>query len=180
MKICGGEFKGRAIKTPKGDKIRPTTDKLREAMFSSLGGEVAGSAVIDLFCGSGALGLEAISRGAERAIFVDESRQAVNALKENIEKLKIWPRVKVFNMNVFKLKPSQIPDYGIIFADPPYRMGHLDRLIAFLSLPNWNWNGIMVLEHEAEWKLIGGNLELLRRLDSGDSAVSIFFKRKKA
>jgi 16S rRNA (guanine966-N2)-methyltransferase len=180
MKICGGEFKGRKLKTPKGDKIRPTTDKLREAMFSSLGGEVVGSAVMDLFCGSGALGLEAISRGADRALFVDENRQAIAVLKENIEQLNIWPRVRVFNMNVFKLKPLQISDYGIIFADPPYRKGHLDRLITFLSLPNSNWNGIMVLEHEAEWNLIGGNLELLRRLNSGDSAVSIFLKRKKA
>jgi len=178
MRICAGEFKGRAIKIPKSNQIRPTTDKLREAIFSSLGDDIIDSPVADLFCGSGSLGLEALSRGASTALFVDDDRNSICTLKENVEKLKVWPRAKIMAMNVFKIRPAYLSTCKIIFADPPYKQGYLDRLIVFLSLPKAQWGGIMVLEHETEWSFPGGGISLLKRIDSGDSAVSIFLKKQ--
>ena len=172
MKIVGGELKGRIISTPNIPDLRPSTEKIREAIFSALGGDIIGARVGDFFCGSGALGIEALSRGAETALFVDSRRAAVFVVRENLKLLDIANRGRAMTMNVFRLRPSHLENIGIIFADPPYRKGHASKLTGLLSLQKFSYNGILVLEHEADWRYAGDKFDILRVIDSGDTGVS--------
>ena len=175
MKITGGNLRGRIIKVPKTDQIRPSTDKLRGAIFSSIGGDIIESRVADLFCGSGALGIEALSRGANYCLFVDSNRNTIACLKENLKTLDVAKVSDILPIDVFDIRPGQLSGLNIIFADPPYKMGLCDKIIALLSLQKFNWNGILVLEHESGWEYAGESFVLIKRIESGDSSVSILF-----
>jgi 16S rRNA (guanine966-N2)-methyltransferase len=172
MKIVAGEFGGRIIKVPKIPHIRPSTEKTREAIFSALGDDVIDANVADLFCGSGALGLEALSRGAKSALFIDSSRAATAVVRQNILSLGLESRSRVMTMNALNLRPSHLEHIGIIFADPPYKMEYADRLVTLLSLRKFGWRGILVLEHEPKWRYDGERFMLVRRLEYGDTAIS--------
>jgi len=132
MRITGGEFGGRNLKVPKSDAIRPTQDRVREALFNILQCDIAGADFLDLFAGSGAVGLEALSRGAASATFVEANRRHVAVLKENIAVL-----CNSNNQTTQTIKQSSIivsdcykwlsnysgPGFSIGFADPPYALG---------------------------------------------------------
>ena len=123
MNIIGGIYKGRTIAIPKGAKIRPTSNKVREALFNILGGKVPDAAVLDLFAGSGSLGLEALSRGARRAVFVDNDSRCINTIKKNIKKLGIEGDIKVMQLNAaqgIKKLHNNEAKFDLIFMDPPY------------------------------------------------------------
>jgi 16S rRNA (guanine966-N2)-methyltransferase len=121
MRVISGEFGGRRLVAPEGETTRPTTDKVRQAVFNSLDsmGVLDGAVVADLYAGSGALGIEAISRGAERAVFVERDRQALHALRENIATLKIDDRCTVHATDVMAWVPA-MRNVDIAFIDPPY------------------------------------------------------------
>jgi 16S rRNA (guanine966-N2)-methyltransferase len=172
MRIAGGEFRGRILKAPKIANIRPSTEKTREAIFSVLGADILDSKVMDLFCGSGALGLEALSRGALSAIFIDINPMSIAASKENIRALGVDLHTRVLTMNALNLRALHLDGVGIIFADPPYNMGYAERLVSLLSLQKNRWHGILVLEHEPKWHYDGDKFELAKRLEFGDTAVS--------
>lgn len=123
MRIISGQWRGRPLVAPKGDATRPTADRTREALFSMLlsrVGSFEGLAVADLFAGSGALGLEALSRGAASCVFVEQDRGAVDALRANAEKLGVRPDIR--QMSVLSLGPVQSP-LDLILMDPPYGTG---------------------------------------------------------
>lgn len=127
MRIVGGEWRGRAISAPKGDKTRPTTDRVREALFSALasrmGTDLGGGAVLDAFAGSGALGLEALSRGAGSATFVEQHRGALEALKTNVASLGAQGRARVIAGDVFALAERGFGGrFALILLDPPYTL----------------------------------------------------------
>ena len=127
-RIIAGAAGGRRLETPKGDTTRPTSDRVREALFSLLEarGAVRGAVVLDLFCGSGALGLEAASRGAAEVVLVDSSRQAAEAARANVAALGM-PRVSVVLANALRHvegRPSRLVD--LAFLDPPYATGEDD------------------------------------------------------
>lgn len=176
MRITGGQLKGRRIMVPGGGAIRPSTDKLRESIFSIIGGDIEGTGVADLFCGSGALGIEALSRGAEYALFIDSSRRHIQNLKKNLEILGIAKKAELKVLNALNLRPELLKDISIVFADPPYRKGMGDKLISLFCLPKFKWYGILALEHEAGWNYQGGEMEILKRKVHGDMAVSFFRK----
>src|SRR5438093_562889 len=121
VRIIAGEFKGRRLKTPAGDRTRPTADRVREAWLSILQHPVRGARALDLFAGSGALGLEALSRGAVSADFVENHRTSLAALNANIKTLKVGERATVHKDDALRfaerLQPGQ---YDVVFADPPY------------------------------------------------------------
>ncbi len=179
MRIVGGALKGRTIRVPGGKGLRPSTDKIRGAIFSVLGDDITGSSVADLFCGSGALGLEALSRGADRAVFVDSSKEAVSIVKHNIKELELQTRSEVKAMDVFNIRPSMLENVSIIFADPPYRKLYGDKLISLLSLKKFACDGIITLEHENEWSYRGSEFKILKRIDFGDSSVSFLMGTKR-
>ena len=172
MRIVGGELKGRTIKTIDAAHLRPSTERTREAIFSVLGDDIEGADIADLFCGSGALGLEALSRGASRALFVESSKKTIRAVRKNVSDLGLYKKADFYEGSVFHLRPGFFNSISIIFADPPYGKGFGDRLIELLCLKKIAPDGILVLEHEREWRYQGSDARELRRLDFGDSSVT--------
>jgi 16S rRNA (guanine966-N2)-methyltransferase len=121
MRVIAGSVGGRTIAAPPGRDVRPTSDRVREAMFSSLADETAGATVLDLFAGSGALGIEALSRGAAHAVFVERDRRAVAVVRRNLELLGLAGRATVHagDASRFCKRPTGGP-FDLVFADPPY------------------------------------------------------------
>lgn len=131
MRVVAGRFKGRTLHAPKGSATRPTSDKVREALFSVLG-DVDGLAVLDLFAGSGALGIEALSRGAASATFVDEDPKAIAAIRRNLEAAGI--EADLHRRDAVAFLRSASGEYALVLIDPPYssapRLGeHLSKLL---------------------------------------------------
>lgn len=129
MHIFSGLYKGKAIQTPKGLDTRPTAGRLRETLFNICQNDIEGTHFLDLFAGSGAMGLEALSRGAASVTFVDSSRESIRCIQENVNFFNIKSKVKILHGDVFEMlqKLSKIGFlYGIIYADPPYGVMSLD------------------------------------------------------
>jgi 16S rRNA (guanine966-N2)-methyltransferase len=128
LRITGGELGGRRIRGPKGEKVRPTTERVREALFSILA-DVSGARVLDLFCGTGALAIEALSRGAAEATLVDTHPAAARA---NLEALELTDRAKAVGADAARfLRRAEEASYDLVLCDPPYRLA--DRLAADLD-----------------------------------------------
>ena len=130
MRVVAGEFGGRRLEAPKGTDARPTADRVREALFSILGG-VKGARVLDLYCGTGALGIEAISRGAESAVLVDTKPGTAH---RNVEALGVWDRCAVVRADAIRYLGSEESRFDLVFCDPPYKLAdrlgpELDRLL---------------------------------------------------
>jgi 16S rRNA (guanine966-N2)-methyltransferase len=133
MRVIAGTYGGRTIKAPKGDSTRPTSDRVREALFSILGDRVQDAKVLDLFAGSGALGFEALSRGAQTVTFVDDNRAAIAAIKGNLAAFGADADVRQTDALRFLGGASESgAQYDLIFLDPPYRLA--ERLAPPLSL----------------------------------------------
>ncbi len=152
-RIVAGEYGGRRLQTPPGDGTRPTTDRVREAMFSSLQselGDFAGLRVLDLFAGSGALGLEALSRGAVTADFVESDARVAGVIRRNVADLGcVGATVLRTTVERFLRLPPPIA-YDLVFLDPPYALpaGEVAALIATLTVPAWRTpDSVVVVEH---------------------------------
>jgi 16S rRNA (guanine966-N2)-methyltransferase len=117
VRVVAGEFKGRRLHAPRSARTRPTADRVREALFSMLG-DVSGARVLDLFAGSGALGIEALSRGAESAVFVESNQQALAALRRNLEAVGADAEVRRQDVLRFLTRPEGT--FDLVFCDPPY------------------------------------------------------------
>jgi 16S rRNA (guanine966-N2)-methyltransferase len=170
VRIIAGELKGRRIAAPKGTETRPTSDFVRETAFNLIG-PVDGAAVIDLYAGSGALGLEALSRGAERCLFVDSSRDACRTIGANLEKLGL--RAVVLCQDAERALAAERSPYDLILADPPYTFDAYERLaphLARLLAPD----GLVVLQTPAaaEPALEGLTVRTSRRY--GSARLTLF------
>lgn len=145
MRIVAGQFKGRAIKAPSGRDTRPTSDRARESLFNVLAhaewsSGVEGQRVLDLFAGSGALGLEAMSRGAAFALFVETDSAARGAIRDNIEALGLFGTTRIHRRDATDLgtKPAGLGDpFDLVFLDPPYNKGLAERALARLDDGGW-------------------------------------------
>ncbi len=123
MRIVAGTYKNRTLKAPKGLTTRPTSEKLRAALFNMIQHQVEGAVILDLFAGSGAMGLEALSRGASKAVFVDSHREAAQCIKENLSALQVGLQGEVWQGDVFDFLERCIKQgrvFDLIYADPPY------------------------------------------------------------
>ena len=167
MRIVGGKFAGRSLTSPSG-RVRPTTEELRAVWMEQLEKDLPGARCIDLFAGSGALGLEALSRGARSCDFVENGPSAIHSLKANIAALRVRDQVRIFDRDAipFVRKITQIA-YDIAFVDPPYESLKLDRVVErWLEQP---FSRILSVEHSPDHKLhVKG-----KRLTVGDSALTI-------
>ena len=151
MRIIAGEFKGRRLETPKDNSVRPTTDKAREALFSILANDIWGSRVLDLFGGTGGLGLEALSRGAAECVFADQSRDSIRMIRNNIAHCGAEERSRVLTGDFRKVLSSQRKPFDIIFLDPPYGSGMMDECFRLISENELlNEDGLIVAEHRKE------------------------------
>lgn len=176
MRIISGIAKGMTLAAPRGD-VRPTSDRVREAIFSSLGERVVGATVLDLFAGSGALGLEAASRGASAVTFVENARASLDTIERNLESFRrnrgASCRFKVFRADAFKL-PLLAETFSLIFADPPY--GEAAQKLLALSLPLAP-DGLLVLESAKRDALMPGETwSLKREAIYGDTRVSFLMR----
>ena len=171
MRVVGGRLRSRPIAGPKSDSVRPTSDRLREALFNilthSYGDPVAGARVLDLFAGTGALGIEAISRGADYALFVDEGVEARALLRDNVESLGLGGVTRIFRRDASKLGPAHPLDpFSLVFLDPPYGKGLAEK--SLISARDGGWlmpEALLVVEEVADagFKAPDGFAELERR-----------------
>jgi len=142
MRVIGGRLKGRALKPPASRDIRPTSDRLRETMFDILAhrypGRLEGARVVDLFAGSGALGIEALSRGAAFALFVDNAAQARALLRANVEALALGGVTRIWRADATRLgRAPAAPPFDLAFLDPPYGHGLGEPALAWLGAGGW-------------------------------------------
>ncbi|GAO56231.1 MULTISPECIES: 16S rRNA (guanine(966)-N(2))-methyltransferase RsmD [unclassified Novosphingobium] len=154
MRIIAGEWRGRPLRAPEGDATRPTADRTRETLFSMLTsrlGSFEGLTVADLFAGSGALGLEALSRGAEKAIFVEQAPPAIRAIRANIAALHAQPKCDVRAASVLTLGPVKEP-VDLVLLDPPYGTGAgavaIDRLVRLGWIGEATWISLETAANE--------------------------------
>lgn len=183
MRITGGDFKGRRLKGPKGRFLRPTSDMVRKAIFDILGPRgVEGKRVLDLFAGSGAIGLEALSRGAQRVVFVEKDRGVVELIKENVKAVGLEDRVRVYNLDAKKavrVLKEKGEEFDLIFMDPPYRDQRLVEqvLTEILDKGILVPGGIITIEHPAvhQYPALPGLTPLGRRR-YGDTSLSLFIR----
>jgi 16S rRNA (guanine966-N2)-methyltransferase len=156
LRIVGGRWAGRDLVSPSG-RVRPTSEEVREAWLATLEAEVRGARILDLFAGSGALGLEALSRGAAAADFVENGASALHALKSNIAKLRARSLTRVFVKDAFEFL-SRVPDFGyeVAFADPPYTSTLSTRTVELWKARPFA--GVLGVEHAAEVKLPKGGV----------------------
>ena len=154
MRIVAGEFKGKPLKMPKGTRFRPTSGKVKEALFSMIDARLPGAVCLDLFAGSGSLGLEAISRGATRCYFCDAAKESLALVRENIARCGAQPRSFLINGPYTKALCALPEKADIIFLDPPYEKKLLMDCIAAISEKNvLAEGGIIVAEHAKDAEL---------------------------
>ncbi|OQX93386.1 MAG: 16S rRNA (guanine(966)-N(2))-methyltransferase RsmD [Tenericutes bacterium 4572_104] len=154
LRIIGGIYRSRRIKEVKSKKTRPTTDKNKEAVFNMLGQYFSGGKMLDLYAGSGSIGIEAISRGVEEVDFVDNFSLACKTIKENIELLDITDKASIIKKQSISFLKSVDKSYDYIFADPPYALNHYQEILEIIvSRQLLNDNGIIIFEADRNIKL---------------------------
>jgi 16S rRNA (guanine966-N2)-methyltransferase len=158
MRIVGGRLRGRTLAAPKpnakSNAIRPTADRLREALFNILvhayGDPITDARVLDLFAGTGALGLEALSRGAVFALFVDDGADARALLRENVEALGLGGATRVFRRDAVRLGPAHpLEPFSLVFLDPPYGQGLAEKALASARAGGWLTGDALIVVEEA-------------------------------
>ena len=184
MRVVGGRLKGRILASPGSRDIRPTADRLRESVFNILvhayGNPVEGARVLDLFAGTGALGIEAISRGAAFALFVDNGAEARALLRNNVEALGLGGVTKVFRRDATNLGPAHpLPPFSLAFLDPPYGKALAETALASLRDGGWLVPAALLVVEEAKAAAFSapeGFAELERR--AYDDTEFVFLRRE--
>jgi 16S rRNA (guanine(966)-N(2))-methyltransferase RsmD len=120
MRVTGGTGRGRRLRVPAGDRVRPTSDKVKQALFNILGEKVRGSVFLDLFAGTGGIGIEALSRGAERVVFIDDARRSLDAVRQNLDQSGFGAQAEVYASKAETYIRKAVVQYDIVFLDPPY------------------------------------------------------------
>lgn len=176
MRIISGSARGLKLVTPEGLGTRPTTDRVKEAMFNLIQSFLPCDGVLDLFAGSGALGLEALSRRCGFGVFVDDSKKALEIVKKNAEKAKLFERCEFVQKNSISYLEECEKGFGIIFLDPPYNKGFLNKAFEIIKkrkllLPD----GIIVAEREAGGEEISEkDFECIKHARYGKTTVSVY------
>lgn len=130
MRIISGECRGRKLVPIEGRDIRPTADRVREALFNIIGPAIRGMRVLDLFAGTGALGLEALSRGAADAVFIDQAQESCRVIRENIRRCRMEARSQVICQDLLSARFSNLSGpFDLVFIDPPYRKGYAEQVL---------------------------------------------------
>lgn len=182
MRIISGKYKGHQLVAFKADHIRPTTDRVKETLFNKLMFDLDGARVLDLFCGTGNLGLESLSRGARECVFVEKNPKSIQIARQNIEKLKVPASdYKIINMDVLAyLKSYQGEPFDIIFADPPFTEQMAHEVMTFASQSAVFGETTKWAIESARKERLEDVYETLERYDArefGDKILSFFHKK---
>lgn len=180
MRVISGQAGGRTLKAVPGMGTRPTTDKVKEALFSMIGPYFDGGQALDLFAGSGGLGIEALSRGMDKAVFVDLEYKSVEIIRANLQTTGLQQQAEVYKNDAeraLKALAKRGASFDLVFLDPPYRLKHGDKLMDTLDTLNLlNAGATIVLEYESSYtypERAGSFIELRKAL-YGETAVSIY------
>ena len=175
MRVITGKAKGRKLKTLPGNDVRPTTDGVKEAIFSIVQFDLENAVVLDLFAGSGQLGIEAISRGAKKAIFVDNSSESIKVIRENIKAVGFESESVVLSIpnNAFLKSNNEKIDIAIL--DPPYNHSLIQKSLPQL-VDKMSANGIIICEHERETVLpeVCGKFEVSKIYNHGRTSLTVY------
>ncbi len=170
MRIISGKYRGKKLKGFDIDGTRPTMDRIKESLFSMIRGYIPNSTVLDLFAGSGALGLEAISNGAKKCFLVDNNPVSINTIKENIKNFD--DDIVVLNCDYKKFLKSTDDKFDIILLDPPYRAGLLNKALKIIEERKLlNDGGIVICEYESQ--NIITNLEIIKSKQYGNCKIDV-------
>lgn len=180
MRVITGSAKGRKLKSPPGMTTRPTTDRVKEALFNILGHNVVNSDFLDLFAGTGAIGIEALSRGANSAVFIEKDPRSFQILTENIKLTGFTDQAQTYRQDVLRaleLIVEKGKKFNIVFADPPYLNNFETKILNFIDQNNiLQTNGIIIIERSKKDILPDkvGKLSLFREEKYGDTVLSFY------
>ncbi|NWG01815.1 MAG: 16S rRNA (guanine(966)-N(2))-methyltransferase RsmD [Syntrophaceae bacterium] len=184
MRIITGRSKGRRLSRPKGHGVRPTSDRVKESIFNILGEEVEGKIVLDLFAGTGNLGIEALSRGASKAIFVEKGRQALRFIQRNLNQLGLEDGSEIIPKDVNRaigMLKQRGESFDLILMDPPYGKGWVKKTLTKLnSHPIYGKDSLLVIEHDRR-EYLPQDLEgwaLIRQKKIGDTLISFLIPHR--
>ena len=183
--MIAGSARGRRLKAVPGTGTRPTADRVKEAIFSMIGPYFSGETALDLFAGTGALGIEALSRGAGRAVFVDQDKRCVDIIVDNLRTVGFAERAEVYRndaQRALKALAKRQRRFDLVFLDPPYRLRLIDTLLGVLEADGLLQPGARVVaEHSTDERTADriGELAAVRRAVYGDTAVTIYRKEGK-
>lgn len=178
MRVITGSAKGRALRTLEGDNVRPTTQRVKEAIFSIIQFDIEGRRVLDLFAGSGQLGIEALSRGAQQAVFVDNEKASVAVIKENLAKTQLAACANVVQTDAFSFLRMNGELFDLAFLDPPYSTGMLRKALDSIS-DHIATGGLVICECPLDEEL-DDKIDSLKKLKSyryGKISVTTFIKQ---
>jgi len=158
MRVIAGAYKGRALKSVPGTNTRPTSDKIKESAFHQLGPFFEGGNCLDLFAGSGALGIEAMSRGMEKVVFVERSASAIRVIRKNVAKLEMEEKCEIYRNDAFRalkiLAKRKVP-FDLVILDPPYGQKEYNKLMEQIDLLDLvRPNGLLYLEHSPKMDIL--------------------------
>lgn len=175
MRVITGSARGRRLVSPEGFDVRPTTDKVKEALFNIIQFDLDGALFCDLFAGSGQIGLEAISRGAKKAVFVESSRKSLEVVKTNIELCKFSDCCATVLSDAFMYLSSMTEDFDFIFMDPPYNKGMCDKALEILA-EKVSFNTTIICETQINESLPEqiGDLQLDKVYEYSSIKLSVF------
>ncbi len=180
MRIIAGKYKGRQLHSSKDQSIRPTTDKIKEYIFTLLHGYIEDAITLDLFSGSGSLGVEALSRGARNVTFVDDAQTSLRVLRRNLNSLKIEEPFKIVRKDALQFLKKNKQPFDLVFVDPPFKWAEFDKLMPLLFTPeNLSEYGLVVMEsektHDIPWE---SDAYTALRQKRFDRSIITFFSRK--
>lgn len=186
VRVISGTARGRSLKAVPGMGTRPTTDKVKEAIFSIIGPYFDGGRVLDLFAGTGGLGIEALSRGAERAVFIDMDPKSIEVIRHNVQATKLEQQAEIYRneaTRAIKALEKRGTKFDLIFLDPPYKMTNVDELMLDLAARELVQDqAIVMVEHDAGHAYAEriGDFHCTRVANYGEITVSIYRFEKEA
>jgi 16S rRNA (guanine966-N2)-methyltransferase len=186
MRIIGGNAKGRRLKVPKGQTVRPTSGRVKEALFNILPHDLSGIKFLDLFAGTGNVSIEALSRGAAEAILIDSSAESGKVIRENLRRVQFTDRTRVWIVPVsraIRLLARRSESFDMIFLDPPYRRNWVETCLEMIARGNLlRRSGTLIVEHSTheQPKPEYGSLMLQDQRNYGDTLLSFFKHAGKA
>ncbi len=182
MRITGGTGKGRRLRVPGGSRVRPTSDKVKQALFNILGARVRDAWFLDLFAGTGGIGIEAISRGASQVWFVDDSRESLQVTRQNLDQAGFGDKAKVVASRAESFLRKTQEQFDIIFLDPPYSLEQQPLLELVSESGVLRQDSIVVFEHfkKQQSPRAAGRLDLEREAVYGDTVLAFYWMNEPA
>lgn len=176
MRVTGGTGRGRRLRVPAGDRVRPTSDKVKQALFNILGEQINGASFLDLFAGAGGIGIEALSRGARRVVFIDDARRSLQVIRHNLDDAGFGVRAEVIASRAESFIRKTADRFRIVFMDPPYTMEIKPLLELIAGSDLLEPDAIVVAEHFKKQPSPGraGRLALYREAVYGDTVLAFY------